>query len=412
MATDQTAVNVLAAIKREVTHGVMAASGGGGIQLRLLDSPGLKLDTSTVLSGESRPSRVRGMARNAGRSVAGSYNLEYTVGGAIDELLGGVQRRLWSASFAITTSGAFAAATLTIATVGANQTLTASAGDFMVAGLMVGDIITPSGMTTPANNAFRLRIIALSATVITVAGTYLTAGAQAAWMLTRAKKLTTSGIPSGHSYTVDQHDLDADNGNGESEVFTGCIPTQLQISIRPKAIATVAVTFMGLNHTVFASVASPWLTGASLTTGKPLVSIDATVRQSGTQVLKVTSMDLTIALDAAGQDVIGSSASPAVYPGDATYGGSISVIREDLSRLTMADAETEFDLAALFTEPNSGTPSAFSGFYMPRVKFGTVDAPFRGSTGAKIETIPLIISERELATGYDDSAINFFSSAA
>lgn len=408
---NQTAVNVLAAIKQELsaTPGVAAASGAGAIQLRLVDSPGLKLDRTTIQSNEHRIDFVRPMGRLAGRTVGGSFNCELTIGGATDELLQAVLRSTWSPALVITTSGAFAGQQVTIATTGSTQTITASAGNWITAGLRVGDVITPSAMTTAANNNFRLRIVALTATVITVAGTALTNGANTAWTFTRLKKVTTSGVPTRYSYTIDQ--WDGDPTVDLSELFIGCRCTQVAISIKPNAIATIAYTFMGLDHQLLSSAASPWFTSPSLTTGLPLVSDDAAIRANGVDVAKFTGLDLNISIDAGGQPVIGSVVSPAIFDNDVTVSGNLTVIRDDFARLQAVDAETEFELSALFTEPNSGSPLSAFGIHVPRAKFGPVDAPFRGTNGPKIETIPLMIAPRALSSGYDDSAISFFSSA-
>jgi hypothetical protein len=402
---DQRAVNVAVALKRELAGsiGVAAAGGAGADQMRITDSPGLKVDYGNIQSAEHRTDLMRPMGRLGGGTVSGSYNAEVTLGGATDGLLEAIQRRIWTPPVVITGAEMGAGTFTTTA-----NSIIASAGSWLVAGVRVGDIITPTTDVTTANNNLRLRVESVTASTITVAGTPLTANAVArALTITILKKVTTAGVPSHYSYTVEQDDLDIDL----AELFLGCRLTAIALALRPNAISTLSYTFMGISRTKLTEIQTPYFTSPSLTVGVPLITDDGVIRAYNSDVAKFTALDLNIAIAAAGQPVLGSRLSPDIYDNDATITGSVSAIRQDFTHLNMLDNETEFELSATMIEPGSA-PFGVLGLFMPRVKFASLEAPFRGGEGPKIETLNLMVAPRATLTGYDVSALNIFSSAA
>ena len=62
MTTYQTGANVLAALKEETTTGV-AATATGATRLRFIDSPGLELKTTPILSQEKTSAAITPMGR-------------------------------------------------------------------------------------------------------------------------------------------------------------------------------------------------------------------------------------------------------------------------------------------------------------------------------------------------------------
>ena len=404
---DQTAFNVAAYAKRQTVQGTAATGGSGADAIRLIDSEGLSIDPATYQSGESRADQVQQMPALGLRSGGGTLNTEFHAGGFTDGGLEALLRRTWSASLAITpaTSG-FTGATLTVATSGSNQTITTSAGSWLTAGLMVGDVITPTGLTQTASNNLRLRIITLTATVITVAGTEMTAGATASgWTITRAKKLTTAGTPTERFYTFEQWDVDAD----VTELFTDFKIVGAAVSARP-GFVTVAWTVMGIDAQLLNSASSPYFTPVTVTTTPPMIFEDALWWFNGAALPAPTGFDLTITIDSALQAVGGQRTSSGVYANRTNITASVMAIRQDLTRRTLMDSRGEVEFGVLFR--GSGTaPLDAIGFYMPRVVVGPLKAPLRGSTGPKIETIPLLVGPKTAATGYDGSAINIFSTA-
>ncbi len=163
MATTQSARNVIAAIKRETTFGTPAAGGAGAYLMPLLDSPGLVFSRGTIASGRRQANQIAAANRLGARQVSGSFNTELQPGGAIDLLLESTARGTYSAALAPSPQ------TITTTT----STIVRASGSFITDGYRNGDIITPTGDTTTANNDLRLRVVGVSALTITLAGTPL-----------------------------------------------------------------------------------------------------------------------------------------------------------------------------------------------------------------------------------------------
>jgi hypothetical protein len=83
----QSATNVLAACKREAVFGTEEASGAGADRIRILDSPGLKLNRANIASNERRSDQLMNIGRLGGKTVTGSYTTEINPGGEFDLFL-------------------------------------------------------------------------------------------------------------------------------------------------------------------------------------------------------------------------------------------------------------------------------------------------------------------------------------
>lgn len=403
MATNQTAANVKVVIARETTEGTIAAATLTTARvMRITDSPGLSLRRGRIDSNEKRDDGNKGMSRLGGKMVDGSYNLELTVGGALTPLTEAIMRASYSTSVAI------GFATMTTVTFGTNQVV-AAGGDWVGGqGLRVGDIFTVTGSSVSGNNNLRTPILAISSLTLTVpAGTFTTLTAASTGTITRLRKLVNGTTPTRTSYTVEQYDEDIDL----SETFLGCRVVGLRLSMRPNAHVEAAVTFMGMDRTTQDASASPYFTGhPSVTTGLSLVADDSGIYKSGTAVTSFTGFDLDIQIQAAGVNVIGSTTPAGIFDNDCVVSGSITGLRADFTSLTQFDAETEFDLCIVLTEPTTAPKPCFA-LYVPRVKFGAVTAPAGGGDGAKIETRELIIGPKVAATGYDATVLSISQSA-
>jgi hypothetical protein len=411
---DQTASNVLVSLRREdpaEPFGTPAASGAGATQLRIVDSPGLTLARTSIQSNERRRDRIRPIGRAGNRSVGGTFNSEITLGGGTDLLFESIMRTTFVPALAIAPAGMAGATITTTAT-----TINASGGEWRGVGLRMGDVFTLGGHPNPANNNLRLRVVGLTATVITVAGIgpkaasaplVADAAATANWTVTVLKKLVSPLDPGRHSYTIEQYDVDIDS----SELFVGCRLSGMTISLRPDAIATFSYTFVGKNRIPLQIGTSPWFTNPSVTDGESLVSADGAIRFNGQEVTRFTGLDINLAIETTGQATLGAQVTPDVYDGDLTISGTMNGIREDFTRLQMFENETLFELGALLVEPGTA-PLGALGLFLPRVKFTTADAPAVGGNGPKIETLNISAGRRAASTGYDSTAVNVFSSAA
>lgn len=401
MTTFQTASKVLAALKRETTAGT-AATASGATQMRIIDSPGLKLGRALIESQEKRSDATKAMPRLGYKTVDGSFNSELSVGGHHDLLLEGITRT----TYATATSIGFATMTTVAITTNA---LTAAGGDWVGAqGVRVGDIFNVSGTTVSGNHSKNARVLAVTSLTITVpSGTFTTLSASATGTLTIQKKLKNPATPVPQSFTIEQNDTDIDL----SELFLGCMCVGADFSFKPGQMATVQYTFLGMDRTLLASGASPYFTSPTLTTSLQLVADDSSIVYNGSVVTTFTGMDLSYRLTAGGVPVIGSPVTPQIFDNDLQVTGSITGLRSDFSNLTLFDAETEFAIGVLLQEP-SGTPPADLAFWFSRVKITAPSAPLGGGDGAKIETLAFACGPKTAATGYDGTTYLIHTSAA
>jgi hypothetical protein len=403
MPTYQTGSRVRVAVKRETTTGTIAAD-SSPIELRKIDSPGLSLERAVIQSQEKLASGITPMGRLGYKSVNGGYNAELSVGGATDSFLEAILRSTWVAATVITEATASLASITTT-----TSTIVASAGSWLTAGVRVGDIGRLTNHATAANNNLTLRVVAVTASTITVAGTPLTANAVAdtAFTFTILKKVATGTTPTRYSYSIEQYFQDIDL----AEVFLGCRLVNVRLSFRPGAMASVTYTFIGMDRTPFATGTSPYFTSPSLTTGLGLIADDSAIRMNGSEIVSFSGFDIDFAINAAGFGVIGSFVTPDVFDNDLTVSGTITALRSDFANLTLYDAETEFELSILLREPES-EPQDCIGIFLPRVKISSLPSPTIGGDGPSVVNLGIMAAAKATTTGYDASVANFYSSAA
>lgn len=400
--TYQSAANILVAIKAETTTGVAVATVTGAQQLRINDSPGLKLNRAVVKSNEKRADGLRTMGRLGYKSDDGSFNCELSPGGATDVLLEAIMRGTW----ATTTSVTFA--TMTSITVGTNEVV-ANAGDWVGdQGIRVGDVFRLSNHIA-ANDDNNNLVTAITSLTISVATNSFTADASAATTgtLTVLRKLINPATPTKRTFNVEQYDKDIDL----SELFLGCKLVGFNLSCQPGEMVQVQYTWLGLDRTALATGTSPFFTSPNLTTSLGMIADDSAIRFNGALVTDFTGFDLNFQITAAGKPVIGSLTSPDIFDNDMDVTGTISGLRQDFSNITLYDAGTEFEMSILLEE-NESEPKSCLGIFIPRAMFQSLSAPAGGGDGAKVETKELMIGPKVAATGYDATVAVFSSSEA
>lgn len=399
MPTYQPASRVRVALHAEATAYAISTQTGAHV-LRITDSPGLVLSRAQILSNEKRSDALREMPRLGYKSVAGSFNTELSVGGAVDLLHAAIMRATASAANVI------GFATMTTVALGTSGTLTAAAGDFVgTQGIRVGDVFTISGTTTTGNNGVNYRVTAAASATLQVYPFFASAlAASATGTITVLKKITNPTTPVLPTFTMEQ----LDQTITQSQRFNGCVLVGLRVSARPGQMATVQYSFLGVDRS-FAG--SEYFTSPAQTTSLQLVADDSTIRYNGSVVTHFTGFDLDLQLTAAGVPVIGSLVTPAIFDNDMGISGSIAALRSDFANLTLFDAETEFDISMLLQEP-TGSPKAAFSYFLPRAKIIGIGEQVGGGDGAKQETLTLGFGPKAAATGYNTGNIVIHSSGA
>jgi len=403
--TFQTGKNVLAAIKVEVTQGVIMSTTTGAAQIRIVDSPGIQHTRAQVQSEENRADGLRTMGRTGFITESGSYAGELTPGGATDILLEGITRSTWTTLTSITF------ATMTTVTIGTNEVV-AAAGDWVGdQGIRVGDIFRLSGHDETADNDLNTRVTAVTSLTISTPPATFTVDASAAstGTLSVLRKLITGTTPTRRTYQVEEYDTDVDL----SQVYLGARIIGFNLTANPGEMVQVTWQLEAMDRTALAVGASPHFTSPSLTTTLGLIADDSSIRFNGADVTKFTGFNLDFAIAAAGQPTIGSLVTKDIFDNDMTVTGSVSSLREDFSMLTLFDAETEFEVSILLQgSAGESTPKTCLGIYIPRAKVAALSAPFAGGDAGKIETLDLMIGPQAASTGNDGTIVAFHSSEA
>ena len=390
--------------KVEVTEGTAAAGGAAtGERLRVLASPGLKATRGTIQSAEIRDDANAGALRLGSQMAEGSYAMELSQG-SFDTVLEAVMRSTWVAPVTVTFNNG---AALTSIQVTSTSQLTFAGTTVPTAfGLRVGDVFRLTNMSTAANNNINLRVASISGSVVNVHGTPLTIqAADTACELVIAKKLSQATTPTRRTFTFEQYYEDID----QSEQFTGCRFTSLQLSLTPNGMVTMTAGVMGLGRTTLASGASPYFTSPTTYSSIALVATDASLVYNGTAIATITGMTLDLAIATQGAEVVGSVVMPGTFDNRMTATGSISMLLDDLTNNTLFDAETEFQIHLTLVEPES-EPKSHVSFYLPAVKITDISKAL-GGDGPMAHDLAINLQPRVAATGFD-AGIMTISTAA
>lgn len=397
---NQTGRNILIAYKVESAFNTPPVATGAK-RFRLNGSQGLKLNRAPIRSNEIRSDLKTSMPRLGSKSVAGSYQADLSVG-SFDDLIEAVMRGTWTAAVACTQ----ATGGLTSVTTQANS-ITASAGSWITAGVRVGDVLRFTGLTDAANNNKNLRVTSVSALILGIAETLVVnAVADSSFGFTISKKVFQPASPVGRSFTFEEYFTDID----VTKQATGCRVAAMKITGQPDGMALVDFSIVGADLNPLPTGSSPFYTSPTLTSSIALTWTDAVIRFAGADVLTLTGFDLTLDMRGQTQPVIGSVVTPDVFLNNASLTGSISAVRKDLSNLTAFAAETELEFSALLVEPES-EPKDFISLFVPRMKLmSSPDEPL-GGDGAMIETMQWEAGDKEVVSGYDDTMIMIATSA-
>lgn len=395
MSDKQLGQNVIVAYKAQTAQDTPPGDTGGKRIRFNQGSPGLSMNRALIESRESRGDMLTTMARLGHRSVGGGYGGDLSLG-SWDEWLEAAIRGTWTAAVAITQSEMTSITTTT-------STIVAAGGSWLDEGVRVGDLVRLTGHATTANNDLTLRVTAVTATTITVAGTPLTldASADSSFTLTILKKLVNASTPTRRAFYIEEYNADID----ATEVYDWCRISGFTLRMDPNGMVSIDWRIVGRGQLPLTGSSAPYFTDPTLATTVGLVATDATIRLNGSDVAVLSTLELNYDLAASTLPVIGSTYSPDVFDNRARMGGNVSMLREDLSNISALDAETEMELHLNLQEPDAAEPKSSFGLFLPRTKIGpTVQAPL-GNEGAMVENFGLIVGKKEGVTGYDDTMI-------
>lgn len=392
--TIQNAVTTDVVIGAETVFGTPATITTGQAIRRVSSSlaPNKESFTSNEVRSDMQISDVRHGMRSAKGAIEGELSIQ-TYDALFEAAFGGT----WAAG--VSTSPTDFATGVTIATSGTTSTLTfAGSGSLLTKGFKIGDIVRATGLTNPANNNINLRIVALTATVMTVYPA-ITATAQQAtgWTLAVAQKKLLLGTTK-RSFSIEHvfNDIDV------SELFTGCRINGVSIKIPPNGMVTTTFDVLGQNTVVKTGANSPYFTPVTAAPNTGIVSgLNGAARIAGQELGIITSLDFAFTNNMSVAGVVGSNVSPDVFQGRKVATGNVSVYLQDETLINAFLNETEIDLVAQLLT-STGTPQDFLTLSMQRVKFTSLSK----TIGAEGGVIAQYAYQALLATGGTGTALD------
>jgi hypothetical protein len=400
----QTQSNAYVAYKKQSGLGAQA-SGSGARVLRTTGGQYGRMTKAAVESNEVRRDGMRSRGRHGTQKSTGGYAAEASIA-LMDDVIEAVMRGTWATELVITQATASLASITTT-----TSTIVAGGGSWITAGLRVGDVVRLTNHSTAANNDRNLRIIGLTATVMTVAET-LTANAVAdtTFTITRAgRKLINpaAGALVRPYYTIEEHEIDIDG----SEIFTDCRWTSLSFRMQPNGLLTVDTGWVGTGKFETQSAGSaPFFTTPTEPTGVPLSVADATIRMGSTDLVDLTSLDLTLDIGGNAPDVIASKFSPDVFDGQMAVSMNLTALRQDLLRVADYLNETVLSLH-IFAPENEAEPKDFLSIFVPNFSLGSVDkSALAKEGGARTQTFSIpaaLVGKDDTGGAFDPTMVKF-----
>ena len=358
----------------------------------------LTLGKEPIRSNEIRRDGMTTRGRHGSRTVTGQYAGDLSVG-TFDDLLEAVFRGTFSTALTLTEAD-FTSLTTT------ENTIEAASGDWLALGLRVGDVIRMADHASAANNGRNLRVVDVSATVITVAETLtINAVADTDVTVSRPKKLIQGLVP--RSFTVEEHEADIDG----SEVFKGVRVGSVQIQMQPNGMCVLTFGMVGQDMEVMTDVSSPYFTDPEETVSVGLTAVEAKILLGSEEVLDISSIDLTLSLNASGVPVVGSVLTPDVFTNLATVEATITALKQDVARSEQFLDEDVLSLHLLFEEQN-GAPADFCSFFLGNFTLATATKGELGQDNARTQSFTLLTGVDERGGAHDRTMIKYQTSAA
>ncbi|WP_199085466.1 phage tail tube protein [Bosea sp. ASV33] len=393
----QSGRNILVAYKPETNFGVLP-DGASGSKVFRPNSGGINLTKEPIRSNEVRRDGQITRGRHGSRSVAGQYVADLSLG-SYDDFI--------EAAFRGTFDAPLALAGLSVAADSAGKTFTRSTGSWITDGVRIGDVGRFGGFTAGGvdNNGRNVRVVGLTATVMTVADAVTTVAQQTNITFARPKKLIMGTTP--RSFAIEEREIDIDG----SEVFLGNRVGSMQLQMSPNGMAQLTFGIVGRDMQAMTGAQSPYFTAPVATTSIGMTAVEALIRLGSEDILEVTSLNLNINLNAAGVPVVGSVVTPDVFTNQATVEGSITALKKDISRVQQFLNEDQLSLHLLFTE-NEGEPKDFCSFFVGNLTLASMAKSELGADGGRTQQINLLIGKDERGGAYSDSTVVYQTSAA
>lgn len=392
----QSGRNIRVAYKQESQFGVLP--GAADAKIFRINSGGLNLAKEPINSGELRSDGMSTRGRHGTRSVTGNYVADLSVG-TFDDLLEAVFRSTFLSALTLTETD------FTSITTTANTVVFAS-GSPIGLGLRIGDVIRLTDHATAGNNNRNLRIVDLDATTITVAETLIAdASADTDATITRPKTLIQG--TTARSFTFEEYEADIDG----TEIFTGCRVGSVQLQLQPNGMATLTFAMVGQDMDVLDAASAPYFTAPTKTVTIGLTAVEARIMLGDQDVMDVSSIDMTLTLNASGVPVVGSNLTPDVFTNSAQVNLSVTALKKDVERARQYLDEDQLSLHLLFEENETGAAD-FCAFFIPNLTLASATKSDLGQDNARTQTFTCLVGVDERGGAHDLTMVKYQTSAA
>ncbi|MER8615967.1 phage tail tube protein [Mesorhizobium sp. M1409] len=395
--------NGYAAFKVQSGLGV-PASGSGAKVIRQTGGQGIRMTKASIGSKEIRRDGMSTRGRHGLQKTAGSYSHELSIGG-FDDMMEAVMRGTWSAANLQLTQANF-----TSLTTGAN-TIVFTSGSPISLGVKVGDVWRLTNQaTSTANNNINLRVTGVSSTTVTVAETLVVnVVPDTSCELTRTGRVLVNPGPGNlvkRYFTIEEYEYDTD----QSEVSSDAVWGSYKLTMAPNGLLTFDTSLVGTGQfDPLASGASPMFTSPATSTGVPLAVVEAKVRLGGTDLVDLTSFDITVDIKPSSPDVISPSPyAPDVFNGSETVMMNMTMLRKDLLLLADFVDETPLSLHVL-AEENESAPKDFFSLFVGNFTLGSVDkSALAKEGGPRTQSVSVpadLVGVDNTGAGYDATQV-------
>lgn len=354
-------VNKQVILARETTYGTQGS--GPGFALRRVQSV-LNVGKDQIQNDEILTSaQVRDIRHGVSR-VTGQLTTNLAPGNATP-FFETIMRRDMTAS--VTTGAVITVA----AAAGPPGTFTRSGGSYITDGFRVGDVVRWTGWATTGanNNNVNYRITALTATVMTVAGTVAakTAGDSVTCTRVGKKTYTPATGRTNPSFSMEHWFSDI----SVSELFTGCRSTQLSLNVPSTGPVVLSTSIMG-QQLAARGTSAVYSSPTAASVHDAVVGATAAIRINGADQVIVTGLQLNMQLNSQSTPVVGSTFMPDIFQGVLGVSGSFSAYCDgiNLRDLFLDEGSTSISIM-LNTSPAANAD--FVAFHMPRVKLMSGD---------------------------------------
>lgn len=400
MTTYQTLSNAYRAFKVQSALGSQA-SGSGGTVFRTTGGADGQMNKAATESDEVRRDGMRTRGRHGTQKTGGNPSGHLSLG-TYDEIFEAVMRGTYGTADLQLDESDF-----TSITTGANSIILAS-GSPIDLGLHVHDVIRLTNHASAGNNNRNLRITGLSATTITVAEDLtVNAVADTDCEITRPGRMLinpAAGSLVKRYFTWEEHEIDIDG----SELFTDVVFGGMRFSMQPNGIIMFDTTWMGTGQfEPLTGGSAPHFTDPYESVSGNMAVVDATIRLGSEDLVALSSLDLSMDLQPAADDVFGSGAikySPDVFLGQLGIAMNLTMLRKDLAYVANHLAEDQLSLHILAVEQES-EPKDFISIAIPNFTLGGVaKSALSKQGGGRTQTLSVpmaLVGKDERGSGYN-----------